>query len=316
EDRLVQVEGTLTNAATQDDALHLVMNAGGRVFTAVVPRDAGSAAQWLPGSTLSLTGIYEIVRDERRRPREFRMQSRSAADVVLLRRPSWWTPQRAVGVTATLTVFIAGGIAWLLLLRRRVQQQTERLAEQVDKEAALEARHRDIFENASDFIFTIDRTGRFTSFNPAGEKLVGYGRDEALRMTVFELMDEKSAQRARNVLRRLPSVRSLKVFQTQLRRRDGTLVWVEANVRLFRDNDGRQGVLGVLRDISERKHLEEELTRARDAAEANMRMKSSFLANMSHEIRTPMNGVIGMSNLLLDTRLDTEQREFTETIRS
>jgi signal transduction histidine kinase/DNA-binding response OmpR family regulator len=105
-------------------------------------------------------------------------------------------------------------------------------------------------------------------------------------------------------------------FQTRLRTRDGREVWVEISSRCIAENGRVTGILGIVRDISERKLFEDRLEKARDAAEASARAKSAFLATMSHEIRTPMNGVIGVANLLLDTTLTDEQRDFAETIRS
>ena len=87
------------------------------------------------------------------------------------------------------------------------------------------------------------------------------------------------------------------------------------NMLLLQDNEGAPIMAALARDVTEFKRNELELVKAKDEAERSLKVKERFLANMSHEIRTPMNGIIGMIDLLNDTALQPEQKDYVQTIR-
>ena len=97
---------------------------------------------------------------------------------------------------------------------------------------------------------------------------------------------------------------------------DGQIIWIHAIGHLVRDANGKPvAVSGVSQDISQQKQLLEELSRAKEAAEAANRAKSTFLANMSHEIRTPMNAILGFTQIILrDPQIESKNRNYVEII--
>jgi PAS domain S-box-containing protein len=106
-------------------------------------------------------------------------------------------------------------------------------------------------------------------------------------------------------------------MEVRVRSRTGSYRWVRIRGEAERDSSGKPlRLAGSMQDVTDAHAARDALIRATQEAQAANRSKSAFLANVSHEIRTPMNGIIGMTSLLLDSGLGSEQREYAETIRA
>ena|GEM_PF-1472347 len=167
---------------------------------------------------------------------------------------------------------------------------------------ASEARFRLLAENASDLIVQTDMVGRVVYTSPSLERILGYGSSEALGQVGYSIAPEEDRhvpRAAREELLRDEDPNRAVTMRYRVYHKDGRALWVEIRQKLVRDSGGRpQFYVGILRDITERKAIEDELLRTRDLADTANRAKSEFLANMSHELRTPLNAIIGFSDLM------------------
>jgi polar amino acid transport system substrate-binding protein len=178
-----------------------------------------------------------------------------------------------------------------------------------------EKRYRNILENLQDAYFRSDNQGRIVMVSPSAERLYGYdSTEEMIGIPSVSLYRFPEVRRA--IVEEMQKRGKVDDYIGECRKKDGTTFWASLNAHFCYDNKGQIfGIEGIIRDITDRKLAEEELRKAKEAAEAATRAKSEFLAMMSHEIRTPMNGVIGLTELLLTTDMTDIQRDYLENIR-
>jgi PAS domain S-box-containing protein len=170
-------------------------------------------------------------------------------------------------------------------------------------------------EQAAQGIAATDVNGNITFANVTMAALHGYQPTELIgkHLKTLYAPGQVSSQEAFLELVRRNGYHTGEVMHI---RKDATTFRAELKVSLLQEGSGQPiGMVVFVLDVTQRKLAEVELKAAKELAEAASRSKSEFLANMSHEIRTPMNGVIGMTELVLDTTLTHEQREYLEALK-
>ncbi|QNH63689.1 PAS domain S-box protein [Hymenobacter sediminicola] len=176
--------------------------------------------------------------------------------------------------------------------------------------AAQEEKFRAIFESFQDVYYRTDGTGKLTLVSPSVQDMLGYTPEEVTGHYIGDYYVYPTEREA--LIKSVQKYGEARNFEIAMRHSDGHSVSVLVNARSV---EGGMGTEGIGRDITGLKQMQDDLRRAKDAAETALEAKTLFLANMSHELRTPMNGIIGMIDLLHQTVSSEEQEEYVDTLR-
>jgi PAS domain S-box-containing protein len=214
----------------------------------------------------------------------------------------------------TVTPILANAeISHFIAIKRDITEEARTRTRLKLVETAIQETRQGILITAAD----ADPDGPTIQYvNHGFSQITGFTPEDAVGRRTGLLRDPDAGAGQAKQLARALSEGSAVTLEMNYRRKDGSPYIAEVHYSPVHNDKGQiSHFIGLLSDISQRKDVEATLRQAHDQALETSRLKSEFLSTMSHEIRTPMNGIIGMTDLLLDTELDDEQRDFAGIVR-
>lgn len=315
--RLVQIEARVLERAQRGRDQFVVLETGGFIFQAYLAQDVNgdSLVNLLNDSEVKVTGICLIERGNNWqagkdwRAKSFRLLLRSPQDVVVLRYPPWWTLKKVLWIAGALGLATLAAFVWVVVLRRRVRQQTGIIEKRLQMEAALKARYENLFENANDMVFTHDLAGKMTSINQAGEKLLQQTRENLLSRNIVELIAEDQRAAASHWLDQIAKEADLPDAEWDFINAAGQHIKLEISSRLI-EQDGQAGEIeGIARDITERRQLERELL------EISNREQRRIGHDLHDGVCQQLAAIAYLLDILGDQLQEKQQPEFAEAER-
>lgn len=203
---------------------------------------------------------------------------------------------------------ISGYIAPVLFSKLETEQNIKLRVQTEERLKLSEIKYRDLLEALGEGVGIVDSKEDFIYVNDKGAEIFGVSKKELTGKNLSEFLDEDAVGKVRGETKERSYGKS-SFYELSIIRKDGEkrILLVTGSPRY--DLHGTFiGTLGIFRDITERKKMEQDLIDARIKAETSDKLKSAFLANMSHEIRTPLNGILGFTDLLKEHSLPVQEK--------
>lgn len=207
-----------------------------------------------------------------------------------------------------------------VLAHRKIQEYNEQLEALVEERTQQlresEERYRTILETIEDGYFEVNLAGDLIFCNDALLRITGFEKEELIGKNNREYTDEENAKKLFDAFNKVYKTgKPIRALEWEMITKNKDKRYIENSITLVKDRYGKPiGFRGIVRDVTERKLMEQKLIEAKEIAENASRAKTMFLANISHEIRTPLNGIIGLCEILSDMDLSHEASSLVKNI--